>query len=181
MHRPAHTAAGQFGQDCYAVVQDAFHNNPPMHPLELIHSEAGKLMFCGCRSANGIDEPLLAAEAGEDLLKLPPSVLVKSAMPAHDEDSDDDTPHALAAAQPAAPRRGLLRRIVGFFDSQGGATVCSIWLCLILKVVQQARSHFFQAQTPGSHLPSAYVAQNAGDVSHDFAQAPAVDVCSLAA
>ena len=96
-------------------------------------------MSSGCRSANGVDEPLLAAEAGEDPLKLPPSVLVKSAMPAHDEDSDDDTPHVLAAAQPAAPRRGLLRRVVGFFDSQGGATVCSIWLCLILKVVQQAR------------------------------------------
>ena len=110
-----------------------------MHPTELILSEPGKLMFSGCRSANGIDEPLLAAEAGEDPLKLPPSVLVKSAMPVHDEDSDDDTPHVLAAAQAAAPRRGLLRRVVGFFDSQGGATVCSIWLCLILKVVQQAR------------------------------------------
>ena len=102
--------------------------------------KAGKLMSSGCRSANGIDEPLLAAEAGEEPVKLPPSVLVKTAMHSHDDDSDDDTPRVPAAAQPAAPRRGLLRRVVGFFDSQSGATVCSIWLCLILKVVQQARN-----------------------------------------
>lgn len=85
-------------------------------------------MWRAARSADGIDQPLLAAEAGE---------LVKHA---HDEDSDDE----LVKAPPPAPapplaRRGPLRRCIGFFNSQGGATVCSIWLCLILKVVQQAR------------------------------------------
>jgi len=84
-----------------------------------------------CASADGIDEPLLAAEAGD---------LGKHV----DEDSDDDTPlaHAAHAAGPptgAAPSRNPLRRCVAFLDSQAGATVCSIWLCLILKVVQQAR------------------------------------------
>lgn len=65
--------------------------------------------------------------------------------PAPDDDSDDETPHGHGHAHGAlahgggGPRKGALARCVGFFDSQAGATLCSIWLCLILKVVQQAR------------------------------------------
>ena len=84
------------------------------------------------RSADAIDQPLLAAEAGDPV------------KPAPDDDSDDETPHVHGHAHAAlahhggAPRKGALARCVGFFNSQAGATLCSIWLCLILKVVQQA-------------------------------------------
>ncbi|KAK9838252.1 hypothetical protein WJX81_000293 [Elliptochloris bilobata] len=78
---------------------------------------------------DAIDQPLLAAEAGDPIKAAP------------DNDSDDDTSMHVASAEVTdggAPRKGPLRRCMGFFNSQAGATVCSIWLCLILKVVQQA-------------------------------------------